>query len=389
MLRNYDVRFQNTIASDLPSFLVNPTEEIEDTASARAALADLRGTSDHGIGAQAAAEPQAQPEHAPGASAERLDLPDLGTAPEFVGNQEWFNTPGDKPLTLKGLRGRVVLVDFWTYTCINCIRTLPYLTAWDKRYRKDGLTIVGVHTPEFPFERSAANVEMSIRENGIHYPVVQDNDQATWNAYANQYWPAEYFIDAKGEVRYVHFGEGEYAREREGDPRPARGSRPPGRQGRVGGQRARTLGRGDDAGDLPRRRPRRTLRQRRRRSLARAARLQRARPRCRRTNSPSAAPGGSPPRRRPPPAPAAGSTSTSAPAASSSCSARPGDPRRVRVRLDGKPIGAGAAGADVHGGVVTVRSQRLYSLVDLPRVESHVLELEPEKGVSGYAFTFG
>ena len=134
----------------------------------------------------------------------------LGKAPEFVGNEHWFNTPGDKPLTLRGLRGRVVLVDFWTYSCINCIRTLPYLKAWNAKYRKDGLTIVGVHTPEFPFEREASNVENAIQENGIHYPVAQDNEQATWNAYGNQYWPAEYFIDSKGRVRYVHFGEGEY-----------------------------------------------------------------------------------------------------------------------------------------------------------------------------------
>ena len=134
----------------------------------------------------------------------------LGTAPEFVDNQHWFNTPGDKPLTLSALRGRVVLVDFWTYSCINCLRTLPYLTAWDQRYRKDGLTIVGVHSPEFPFEKEASNVEEAIERNGIHYPVAQDNELATWNAYGNQYWPAEYFIDAKGRVRFAHFGEGEY-----------------------------------------------------------------------------------------------------------------------------------------------------------------------------------
>ena len=149
----------------------------------------------------------------------------LGKAPEFVDNQQWFNTPGDKPLTLAGLRGRVVLVDFWTYSCINCIRTLPYLKAWDEKYRKDGLTIVGVHTPEFPFERDASNVQEAIDTNGIKYPVAQDNDQATWNAYGNQYWPAEYFIDAKGNVRYAHFGEGEYGEKEEGDPRAAGRSR--------------------------------------------------------------------------------------------------------------------------------------------------------------------
>src|SRR5207342_3567578 len=178
MLQNYDVRFQNTIASDLPSFLVNPSEGLEDTAAAQSALADIRGTS-HGIGARAVSAPAAD------AGAES-GLPVLGTAPEFVGNERWFNTPGDEPLTLRGLRGRVVLVDFWTYSCINCIRTFPYLKAWDAKYRKDGLTIVGVHTPEFPFEREAGNVETAIEENDLRYPVAQDNEQATWNAYGNQ-----------------------------------------------------------------------------------------------------------------------------------------------------------------------------------------------------------
>src|SRR6201999_3042835 len=139
-----------------------------------------------------------------------VPLSDIGTAPEFVGTEDWFNTPGDKPLTMKGLRGKVVLIDFWTYSCINCIRTLPYLNAWNKRYAKDGLVIVGVHTPEFPFEREASNVEEAIEHEGIEYPVVQDNESGTWNAYGNLYWPAEYFVDAKGEVRYAHFGEGEY-----------------------------------------------------------------------------------------------------------------------------------------------------------------------------------
>ena len=169
--------------------------------------------------------------------------------PEFVDNQRWFNTPGDRPLTLRGLRGRVVLVDFWTYSCINCIRTLPYLNAWDRKYRRDGLTIVGVHTPEFPFEREAGNVEKRSPQR-IRYPVAQDNDQATWSAYGNQYWPAEYFIDAQGNVRFVHFGEGEYGRKR-GHPRSPRRS---GEDGRAPGEnaRGRALGRGDDPRDLSR-----------------------------------------------------------------------------------------------------------------------------------------
>ena len=143
---------------------------------------------------------------------ESARLPRLGAAPDFVGNQRWFNTPGGRPLSLESLRGKVVLVDFWTYTCINCLRTLPYLEAWDKRYRSDGLVIVGVHSPEFPFERDAGNVQAAIEREGIRYPVAQDNKLATWDAWGNQYWPAEYLIDARGQVRDAHFGEGEYDR---------------------------------------------------------------------------------------------------------------------------------------------------------------------------------
>ncbi len=135
------------------------------------------------------------------------DLPDYGPAPSFDGGGRWFNS---QPLTVKKLRGKVVLVDFWTYSCINCLRTLPQLEAWDKQYRKDGLVIVGVHTPEFAFEHVSSNVEGAIKRLGVRYPVVQDNDYKIWGAYANQYWPAEYLIDRSGRVRHAHFGEGEY-----------------------------------------------------------------------------------------------------------------------------------------------------------------------------------
>ena len=140
-----------------------------------------------------------------------MTLPDYGAAPDFVDTQQWFNT-GGKPLSIDELtsEGHVVLIDFWTYTCINCIRTLPYVESWDSEYRKDGLVVVGVHSPEFPFEKDAGNVADAIQRDGIHYPVVQDNDLGTWNAFGNQYWPAKYLIDSKGEVRYVHFGEGQY-----------------------------------------------------------------------------------------------------------------------------------------------------------------------------------
>ncbi|WP_354686460.1 thioredoxin family protein [Cupriavidus necator] len=133
---------------------------------------------------------------------------DYGKAPEFTGIEKWLNS---EPLTVAGQRGKVVLVDFWTYTCINCIRTLPHVKQWYDKYRDKGLVVVGVHTPEFPFEKSTANVQAAIKRFDIRYPVAQDNAYATWNAWRNQYWPALYLIDANGTVVYKHFGEGNYA----------------------------------------------------------------------------------------------------------------------------------------------------------------------------------
>lgn len=129
-------------------------------------------------------------------------------APDFVGITKWLNT--QNPLTMSDLRGKVILVDFWTYTCINCIRTLPFVTSWYDKYRDKGFVVIGVHTPEFEFEKSTSNVMQAIDQYKIHYPVAQDNNYATWNNFSNQYWPAEYLIDAKGIIRRTHFGEGEY-----------------------------------------------------------------------------------------------------------------------------------------------------------------------------------
>jgi cytochrome c biogenesis protein CcdA/thiol-disulfide isomerase/thioredoxin len=136
------------------------------------------------------------------------DLPDLGAAADFTGITHWLNTPA--PLKLADLKGKVVLVDFWTYSCINCIRTLPYVTGWYDKYKDQGFVVVGVHTPEFEFEKTTANVQNAINQFNIHYPVAQDNNYATWNAYNNEYWPADYLVDAKGHVRVTHFGEGAY-----------------------------------------------------------------------------------------------------------------------------------------------------------------------------------
>ena len=131
----------------------------------------------------------------------------LGQAPELAGISHWVNST---PTTLANLRGKVVLVDFWTYSCINCMRTQPYLNAWYDRYRAAGLEIIGVHAPEFTFEKVPENVEKAVRDAGIKYPVALDNDFATWRAYHNRYWPAKYLIDKDGNIRWTHFGEGSY-----------------------------------------------------------------------------------------------------------------------------------------------------------------------------------
>jgi cytochrome c biogenesis protein CcdA/thiol-disulfide isomerase/thioredoxin len=141
----------------------------------------------------------------PAAQAE--DLPVEGSLPALSGAVEWLNSP---PLTVDALKGKVVLVDFWTYSCINCLRALPYVRAWAEKYKDQGLVVIGVHAPEFAFEKNVSNVRAAIASLGITYPVVIDNDYAIWRAFNNQYWPAHYFIDAEGQIRHHHFGEGDY-----------------------------------------------------------------------------------------------------------------------------------------------------------------------------------
>jgi thiol-disulfide isomerase/thioredoxin len=128
-------------------------------------------------------------------------------APNFVGINAWLNSD---PLNIADLRGKVVLVDFWTFACINCIRTLPHVTRLYHTYKDKGLVIVGIHTPEFPFEKATSNVQAAIKRFGIRYPVAQDNEFSTWNAYRNRYWPAQYIIDKSGKIVFEHAGEGQY-----------------------------------------------------------------------------------------------------------------------------------------------------------------------------------
>jgi cytochrome c biogenesis protein CcdA/thiol-disulfide isomerase/thioredoxin len=135
-----------------------------------------------------------------------IDISD-SAQPDLSGATAWINSP---PLTLASLRGKVVLVDFWTYSCINCLRTLPYIKAWNEKYKDSGLVIIGVHTPEFPFEKDESNVRKAVKDLGILYPVPMDNNYKIWRSFNNEYWPADYFIDATGDIRFHHFGEGAY-----------------------------------------------------------------------------------------------------------------------------------------------------------------------------------
>jgi cytochrome c biogenesis protein CcdA/thiol-disulfide isomerase/thioredoxin len=178
-----------TLTPGYTSFL---QRKIEDNGTAKRELAKVRG----GGTALAATKP-----------AKPGGLPDYGVAPALHAGGSWINS---KPLALSELRGKVVLVDFWTYSCINCLRTLPHLKSWYATYHKDGFVIVGVHTPEFAFEHVTSNVRAAVKRLGITYPVMQDNDYKTWDNYANEYWPAEYLIDKQGHVRHTSFGEGEY-----------------------------------------------------------------------------------------------------------------------------------------------------------------------------------
>jgi cytochrome c biogenesis protein CcdA/thiol-disulfide isomerase/thioredoxin len=182
----------------VPGYTNALQNRFENTSSIRRALNDLPG------GKVATGELVNCPAASPG-------LVSCGEAPNFTDVTSWFNTPHNEPLTIAGLRGKVVIVDFWTYSCINCQRTLPHVEAWYKRYAPYGLVIVGVHTPEFAFEHVVSNVKAQAKSLGVKYPVAIDDAYGTWHAYHNNYWPAEYLVDATGIVRHVDYGEGSYS----------------------------------------------------------------------------------------------------------------------------------------------------------------------------------
>jgi cytochrome c biogenesis protein CcdA/thiol-disulfide isomerase/thioredoxin len=393
IITNLDVNFDQFVAQHIPD--VNLTASLECSETVTKHLHEISGhepkfapangsSTCAGSGSSVKAAPANASQATLLAAADGLKK--LGPAPEFMETQDWFNTPGEKPLSLASLHGRVVLIDFWTYTCINCIRTLPYLKAWDATYRHDGLTIVGVETPEFSFEHDAGNVSNAIKQFGLKYPIVQDNEMGTWNAYGNEYWPADYLIDAKGQVRYAAFGEGDYDKTETAIRAllAEKGSQVGGRSRPsdvvIPSQQATPetyLGtaRADGWIDEPRNG----------------------------THDYGVAPSGSLALNEfafsgtwkiaAQPATAVANAAIDVEFEAKNVylvlSSSGGTPRPVHVLLDGRPISARAAGSDVHGGVVTVRGQRLYTLVSLPRDERHRLGLRFAPGVSGYAFTFG
>ncbi len=151
--------------------------------------------------------PRQVEQRAPTPGGVEVELQDFGLAPELT-NQTWLNSDG--PLSLEGLRGKVVLLEMWTFGCVNCQRVIPYLVAWDETYREAGLVVIGNHYPEFSYEEDLGNLQEAIERFGIQYPVAQDNEGRTWRAYKNRYWPTMYLIDKHGHIRYVHIGEGRY-----------------------------------------------------------------------------------------------------------------------------------------------------------------------------------
>jgi cytochrome c biogenesis protein CcdA/thiol-disulfide isomerase/thioredoxin len=393
---NLDVQFEDTLAkatsggsgSGLLAFLVDPTRSLENSGAVQNRLNSLRPESRFAIRQkEAATAPVAATAVGvaiPGVKTPAL--PDLGPAAEFTHNQAWFNTPGGTPLTLASMRGHVVIVDFWTYTCINCIRTLPFLKGLYATYHRYGLDVVGVETPEFTFEQEASNVAQAIKSDGIRYPVVQDNDYGTWNAYQNQYWPAEYLIDADGRVRHTQFGEGNYKEDEAAvrallyeagahhlpAPTTATAMMPSGELGTpetyLNPMRAQGFAMQLKSGVH------------RYTGVSSLAVNEFALQGTWNVTSQSATPVTSG---------ALIEAGVQAQRVYLVLTSQGNVPRQGRVLIDNHPIPAADAGSDVHNGTVTVTGQRLYSLASFPSDEQAAVTIQLPPGVSAYDFTFG
>lgn len=305
-------------------------------------------------------------------------------ATDFVGITKWLNT--NKPISIVNLKGKVVLVDFWTYTCINCIRTLPFVTSWYDKYKNDGFVVIGVHTPEFEFEHQTSNVENAIKMYKINYPVAQDNNYATWNSFSNQYWPAEYLIDANGIIRRAEFGEGEYDKTEEAIQTLLREA----------GKKVNTkLDNLSDQTPTAQLSPETYVGSKRMMYLSKIGTAQNgsqnfAIDKNLQLNTFSFG----------------GDWNISDEDALAQKNSvldynftagkvylvlRPDKaPGNVKVLIDGKTIDKSISGKDVVNGLVKVDQDRLYELVNLKgKVENHILELQFDPGISAFAFTFG
>jgi cytochrome c biogenesis protein CcdA/thiol-disulfide isomerase/thioredoxin len=327
-------------------------------------------------------------------STERTDTSGLFNtntpAPDFIGITKWLNT--NSQISIHDLKGKVVLVDFWTYTCINCIRTLPHVTSWYDKYKDQGFIVIGVHTPEFEFEKNTNNVLDAIKQYAIHYPVAQDNNYATWNNYSNQYWPAEYLIDAQGNIRRTHFGEGEYD------------------QTEIAIQALlKEAGKQVDSRleNMPDQTPHTTLSPE---TYLGSARMQYYYPSgsigngtqtftLSNTLSPNSFSYGGVWHITDETAIAGDNNATinyNFVASKVYIILRPGGTIQngggiVKVYIDGKIVDDASAGKDIQNGLVTVNADRLYNIIDLRgKTENHILKLEFQTpGIEAYTFTFG
>jgi cytochrome c biogenesis protein CcdA/thiol-disulfide isomerase/thioredoxin len=359
---NYDKVIQVKILEIFPSYgsFLNKVENNQQVAKE---LSHLKGTESR--------------------SMDENGLADMGQVAEFTGITEWLNT---KPLTMAQLKGKVVLIDFWTYSCVNCVRTLPHVTGWYEKYKDHNFVVVGVHTPEFAFEKKASNVQNALAEFNIHYPVALDNNYGTWKAYKNQYWPAEYLIDAKGHLRHVHFGEGHYDQmelairellqeagnkldvevSANDDTTPhysrtpetylgkARMERFASNEPVTGGVQTFTLSSQIPEDNFAYQGTWNVLKESAVAQKDSALELHFKASKVFLVIGPSKENG------------------------------------KIKVFLDGKPVNQAVVGPDVKGEEVVLDAERLYHLIDLKgKIESHLLRLEVDPGISVYAFTFG
>ncbi len=376
-----DTRLTEVATRDIPGY-TDTLQAIERTDVVAEELADLQGVPPEAralVGAARGSEPTTDEDDA-------LRLPDAGPAPELRGISAWFNTPDGEALTLAELRGRVVLLDFWTYSCVNCLRTLPQLAELHRKYEPLGLTVVGVHTPEFAFEAEPGNVRRAIRSLDVPYPVALDPDFATWTAYGNRYWPAHYLIDKRGHVRDLYIGEGGYA-QTEALVRHALGLPP------VDIQAGPSESQGGHSADVT---PESYLGHARLRRFGSFQQVRKDRP----------ARYGAPQRLAPDGLALSGEWTIRLQEAVAGDDAAieisfrsrdvflvldgDGETRDARVLLDGRPVPPGLAGADVGpDGRLKVDGPRLYALLQPPAYRTGRLRVELAPGTRAYAFTFG